>query len=250
MNNEMPMTSTMTLRRWLRGGMYRVAKTHRMLHLHRSFSAKSSLISGSFAQRDLQLNASCASSPPCIMIFHKHLFRFVFIVLNEFEEIFSFKLEICTMSARKWCLVFEVRLFQLQRCMTSNWCMTSNSLHDIEFKLSMAACVSHWRTWRRFVTKFSHYNSKLFLVSAFLAIFPVRIMYCISCITTGFCNMLRTCDSGCLQTDTPAAAFNDSVIQWFNYSMIQWFNDSMIQWFHFECTCQCDIDIAHALFLW
>jgi len=61
---------------------------------------------------------------------------------------------------------------------------------------------------------------------------PVRIMYAISCITTGFCNMLRTCNSGCLQTDTPAAAFNDSMIQWFNDSMIQWFNDSMIQWFN------------------
>jgi len=233
MNNKMPMTSTMTLRRWLRGGMYRVAKTHRMLHLHRSFSAKSSLISGSFAQRDLQLNASYASSPPCIMIFHKHLFRFVFIVPIEFEEIFSFKLEICTMFARKWCLVFEVRLFQLQRCMTSNWCMTSNSLHDIEFNLSMAACVSHWRTWRRFVTKFSHYNSKLFLVSAFLAIFPVATP-CVSCIASaalprGFVICWEPAiRDACRQTHPP----RHSMIQWFNDLIIQWFNDSMIQWFN------------------
>jgi len=45
---------------------YRVAKTHRMSHLDRSFSAKEPyIISGSCAKHDLQLKTSYASSPPC-----------------------------------------------------------------------------------------------------------------------------------------------------------------------------------------
>jgi len=44
---------------------YRVAKWHRMPYLHRSLSAKEPYNYCSFAERDLQLKASCASSPPC-----------------------------------------------------------------------------------------------------------------------------------------------------------------------------------------
>jgi len=38
---------------------------HRMPHLYGSYSVKSPTIDGSFAERDLQLKASYASSPPC-----------------------------------------------------------------------------------------------------------------------------------------------------------------------------------------
>jgi len=48
-------------------GGYRVAKTHRMPYLHRSFSAKEPyLISDSFTERDLQLKASMGLRHPVI----------------------------------------------------------------------------------------------------------------------------------------------------------------------------------------
>ena len=45
---------------------YRVAKTHRMPYLYRTFSQKSPIIIGSFAKNDLQLKASYGSLPPCM----------------------------------------------------------------------------------------------------------------------------------------------------------------------------------------
>jgi len=44
---------------------FRVAKTHRMHCLHRSFSAKYPTMSCSFVENDLQFEASYASAPPC-----------------------------------------------------------------------------------------------------------------------------------------------------------------------------------------
>jgi len=44
---------------------YRVAKRHGTSYLCRSFSAKKTLNSDSFAERDLHLKVSYASSPPC-----------------------------------------------------------------------------------------------------------------------------------------------------------------------------------------
>ena len=43
----------------------RVAKTHRMPYVHRSFSAKEPIISGSLAKNDLQLKASYGFLPLC-----------------------------------------------------------------------------------------------------------------------------------------------------------------------------------------
>ena len=44
---------------------YRVAKTHRIPYIYRSFSAKVTYICGSFVENDLQLRGSYESSPPC-----------------------------------------------------------------------------------------------------------------------------------------------------------------------------------------
>ena len=47
------------------GLRYRVAKTHRMVYLSRSFPPKTPKISGPFAGKDLHSNASNGSLPPC-----------------------------------------------------------------------------------------------------------------------------------------------------------------------------------------
>ena len=44
---------------------YRVAKTHSIPYLYRSFSAKVTYIQGSFVENDLQLRGSYESSPLC-----------------------------------------------------------------------------------------------------------------------------------------------------------------------------------------
>jgi len=64
-NISIMLTAHTTTCRAREPNMYRVAKTHRMPYLHRWFPQKSPTISGSFADRDLQLQASYASAPPC-----------------------------------------------------------------------------------------------------------------------------------------------------------------------------------------
>jgi len=48
--------------------VYRVMKIHRMPYLTAHFPHKSPMISGSFAENDLQLKVSYGASPPCMMI--------------------------------------------------------------------------------------------------------------------------------------------------------------------------------------
>jgi len=48
------------------GAFYQMAKMHMMYYLSKSFSTKELyIVNDSFAQKDLQLKASYASSPPC-----------------------------------------------------------------------------------------------------------------------------------------------------------------------------------------
>jgi len=50
------------------GTRYRVAKTHKIPYLHRSFSAKVPIFGGFFVENDLRLRGSYESLPPCTII--------------------------------------------------------------------------------------------------------------------------------------------------------------------------------------
>ena len=97
--------------------LYRVAKTHRMPYLYRSFSAKSPIICGSFAENDLQLQgrkASYGSSPFCT---HMHVPARSHIIIDAHPR----KSTCCTLTS-----CFKVRIFFLAKvdhCLKACACM-------------------------------------------------------------------------------------------------------------------------------